>query len=560
MVQRILRLFHKEISGLHEAAYLVGISSIASQLLALLRDRLLAHTFGAGTELDIYYAAFRIPDFIYVSIASFVSVTVLIPFLMERTKSGDTAEGREFLNSVLTVFLAVMAVVSIVIFLLIPYLTKVVAPGFDPDSREKLILLTRILLLSPLFLGISNLVGSVTQSLHRFFVYAVSPIVYNLGIIAGILVFYPLAGLPGLVYGVVFGALLHLLVQVPTLCKSGFAPRLTFKVNWREIRDVVTLSFPRTLGLSFSQLATMALVAFASLVGKGAISIFNFSYNLQSVPLSIIGVSYSVAAFPTLSRLFSRGERERFVEHIISATRHIIFWSVPVLTLFIVLRAQIVRTILGSGRFNWTDTRLTAAALALFCISLFAQSIVLLLVRGYYAAGNTRIPLLRNFLSSLLIVIVAFWGINFYHSNVAVQQFVGSFLRLDNVEGGAVVFLPLAYSLGMMLDAIVLWWNFKKDFCENKVTIARRTFFQSVFSSVVMGIFAYVTLGALENLLNTRTFLGIFLQGFFAGGVGIIAGVLVLHFLKNEELGEIRRYLHLKFWKVRPIAQSPEEL
>ena len=137
-------------------------------------------------------------------------------------------------------------------------------------------------------------------------------------------------------------------------------------------------------------------MAIASTLEEGSVSIFNFSYNLQSVPIVIIGVSYSVAAFPSLIKFFSSGNREGFISQIGDAARVIIFWSLPITFLFIVLRAQIVRVLLGSGAFSWSDTRLTAAMLAIFAVSLIAQNLLPLLIRGYYAAGNTRRPLLVN--------------------------------------------------------------------------------------------------------------------------------------------------------------------
>ena len=167
-------------------------------------------------------------------------------------------------------------------------------------------------------------------------------------------------------------------------------------IKWHEVKSVMALSVPRTLTLSANHLVLLVFGSFASLAGEGSISIFNLSFNLQSVPLSIVGVSYSVAAFPILVRMFSNGERDAFIEQTLSSLRHIIFWSLPVMVLFIVLRAQIVRTVLGTGEFGWPETRLTAAALALFSLSILAQSVILLVVRGYYAAGRTKVPLVVN--------------------------------------------------------------------------------------------------------------------------------------------------------------------
>ncbi|MEK7478134.1 MAG: lipid II flippase MurJ, partial [Patescibacteria group bacterium] len=160
MVTKFFTIIKKEISGLHQAAFLLGFSALGSQILALLRDHLLASSFGAGQTLDIYYAAFRIPDLVYVTIASFVSVTVLIPFLIDKIENNQHEEAKKFLNEVFTVFCFVMVLISIILYWLIPYLTKLTAPGFDPEAQRQLVTFTRILLFSPFFLGISNLLGS----------------------------------------------------------------------------------------------------------------------------------------------------------------------------------------------------------------------------------------------------------------------------------------------------------------------------------------------------------------------------------------------------------------
>lgn len=558
MVRRIFQMFYREFSGMHEAAYLLGTFAIFSQVLGLLRDRLLAHSFGASALLDVYYAAFRIPDFLFVSVASFASATVLVPFFIEKMNTGDD-RAKKFLNDVFTIFFSAILFASLVAFVLIPWLSYFVAPGFSPENREMLIFLSRLLLVSPIFLGLSNLLGSVTQSFNKFFVFALSPVLYNLGIIIGIIVLYPIFGLTGIVLGVLLGAFFHLAVQIPVIIREGFAPRFSFSIDWKNIKKVLTLSLPRTFALSVGHISLLALVSFASLISAGSISIFQLSFNLQSVPLSIIGVSYSVAAFPTLSRLFSAGEKQKFFDHLANATRHIIFWSMPVIFLFIVLRAQIVRVILGSGAFNWNDTRLTAAALALFAVSLVAQSIVLLFTRGYYAAGNTKKPLFINTISSFVIVISAFFLLRLFAAAPSFRNILEHLLKIENIAGAGVIMLPLAFTLGMLLNATLLWIFFQRDF-GNFTREISQSFFHSLSASFVMGFTAYEFLQMFARVFDQNTFFGIFFQGFFSGILGIVAGVFVLHFLKNSEFETVKTGFAKKFWRAHPVVPGQEEL
>lgn len=558
MVKRIIGLLNKEVSGLHEAAYLLGIFAFASHILALLRDRTLAHFFGAGEMLDVYYASFRIPDFIFITVASIVSISVLIPFLIERAEKNKEKE-QKFINDIFTSFFLFIVAVSGVVYLFIPFIVPKVFSGFTPDSLNQTIQLTRIILLSPILLGLSNLFASIIQVNRKFLVFALSPVLYNIGIIIGIFFFYPKFGLSGLAYGVVLGALFHLLIQVPVAFKIGLVPRFNLDLNWKDIKKVILLSLPRTLTMSANQIALFYLISMASLVGVGAISVFNLSFNLQSVPLSIIGVSYSVAAFPTLARLFSAGEKDKFLRQIISATRHIIFWSIPALVLFIVLRAQIVRTVLGSGDFDWSDTRLTAACLAMFAFSVVAQSLILLFIRGYYATGNTTKPLLINIFSSTLIVGMATWLSWAFVKYDMFRYFVESMFRVEGVAGTAVLMLALSYSIGTILNALLLMFVFQKDFkgFGNQVF---RTFLHSLSASVVMGYVAYEFLIIFEPFFNLDTLSGIFLQGLMSGIIGIVAGIIILWVLNNKELKEITKALNKKIWKTQVVIPGQREL
>jgi len=554
MVRRILNLLQKEVRGLHEAAYLLAVFAVFSQVLALVRDRLLTNSFGAGEVLDVYYAAFRIPDFIFVTIASMVSLSVLIPFLVEKTNESKE-KGQGFIGGIFTFFALSMMFIGGLAYVFAPALLLKLFPGFANESYNELVSITRILLLQPIFLGASSLFASVVHVYKKFILYAVSPLLYNLGIIIGIVFFYDIFGITGLAYGVVLGAILHLSIQIPFIVSEGYLPKLGLKSHFKEVRQILLLSLPRTLALSSNQIALFVLVGLASVMGIGSISVFNLAFNLQSVPLAIIGASYSVAAFPTLARLFNDGNRDKYFEQMTVAMRHIIFWSFPAISLFVVLRAQIVRVILGSGEFTWADTRLTAAALALFAFSLVAQSLVLLFVRGYYAAGKTVKPVIINVFSASLIIVFAFLFKYWFEIYPTWQYFVESLLRVEDIEGTIVLTLPLAYSIALLINAIMFWISFQKDFKRFSSTLAR-TFFQSLASAVVIGFVAHRMLEFLDGIFDTQTLFGIFGQGAIAGIIGILAGIFTLKLLHSKELSEAWKSLHSKFWKTTVISSE----
>ncbi len=562
MVKRILTFLNKEFHGVNEAALLLGGFAFLSQLLGLVRDRMLAYMVGAGPTLDVYYAAFRIPDFLYISIASLASITVLLPFLIEKL-NGDT-NGREraskFLNNVFSAYMLFMVGISIVVAILMPYIAHSIAPGFTEEQIRSLVMTSRIMLFSPIFIGLSNLIGTITQLFKNFFVFSLSPIFYNIGILMGIFFFYPLFGVYGLAIGVVIGAMMHLLVQVPTVIRHGFFPKFISQISWKEIFQVVKLSAPRTFTLSCNSLAFVVLIAMASTLAPGSISLFTFSYNLQSVPVGIIGISYSVAAFPILVKSFSMKDMESFINQITGAARQIIFWSLPVITLMIVLRAQIVRVVLGSDTFSWSDTRLTAAAAALFVVSLASQSLVLLFVRGYYAASNTRKPLFINVFSSVMMIVLAYTFIHVFRSYPHILSNLESLLRVKGVPGTIMLALPLAYATGSLLNFFLIWILFKKEFLKGRSSKLWTTFIQSVVGSLVMGVMAYIALSIFDDIFGLTTGRGIFLQGFVSGIVGISFGVCALALMKNRELADLARALSHKFWRGRVVAPEQGEL
>ena len=559
-MEKILKIFTKESGSINQAALLLGSLTLLSQILALFRDRSIAHFIGPSPSLDAYYAAFRVPDLIFICIASLASITVIIPFLIARM-DGDkvTPEARKYLNDIFTVFLSLMVLVSLLAFFLMPRLIPLIAPGFNPFYQEEVIMLSRIMLLSPILLGLSNLFGTVTQLFRKFFIYSLSPIFYNLGIIAGVIFLYPFFGIYGLGLGVVFGALMHFGVQAIASRSCGFMPKFSFSINFRDIKQAALISLPRTLGLTFNNIALISIIAMASFLKSGSISIFNLSLNLQSVPLNIIGISYAVAAFPSLAKSFGGGQKDEFKKYLKTAGRAIVFWSLPVIFLFIVLRAQIVRVILGSGSFSWNDTRLVAASLAIFSVSILAQGMIALLSRSYYAIGNTRRPLIVNLFSSVLIIILSYFLIYLFENVLLFRFFIESMLKVGDIPGTEVLMLPLAYSIGTILNFVLHWVSVKKDFMPEESFITK-TFFQGLGASFFLGLPAYLCLNILSPVFGTTTFWGIFLQGFISGIMGIAAAVLVLYLLGNEELKNLAQALTSKFWRAKIIAPAQEEL
>lgn len=556
MVRKIFGFLHKETSSLNQAALLLGVFAFLSQVLAFLRDRLLAHIFGASSTLDIYYAAFRIPDFIFVTVASVVSLSVLVPFIIEKE-----AEGREmlrdFIDNIFSFFSVLIILSAIVAFIFMPAFTKVLFKGLSGSALTEVVFISRILLLSPVILGFSNLLGSLTQAYNRFTIYALGPLLYNAGIIVGIVLLTSRLGILGVALGVVAGASLHALVQIPSVITLGLFPRPHLPFDLASIRRVVVISLPRTLTLSMTHVALIFLVSMASLMTVGSISILSLSINLQSVPLSLIGVSYSLAAFPTLSRRFKENNIEAFKKQMAVTARFIIFWSLPLSALFVILRAQIVRVLLGSGLFNWDDTRLTAASLALFIFSSVFQCLMLLFMRGFYSAGFTRKPFFINLFSTGVLFIGAWGLVKIFYLSEGFRYFIGALMKVEDLPGTVVLMLPLAFSMATIINGLFLWFFFEREFRGFSREVLK-TLFDCLGVSVIMAAVAYWGLAFFAPIFGTISLVGIFLQAFLSGLVSIAAGIILLVLLKNKDIAEIWYAIHQKFWKTKVIATDPE--
>lgn len=541
-----------EVRGLQAAAYILALSSLASSALALVRDRVLAHLYGAGPELDIYYAAFRIPDLVFIGVGALVSAYVLIPELSRR----DEVSQRRYIDGLIGWFGLIVALVAGGAALFAPVILATLFPGLL-GAHGELVFLTRALLVQAILLGFSNIAAALTQFRHRYALYALSPIVYNLGIIYGALVLTPTHGLAGLVYGVVIGAALHLGIQLPPLLREGIGQQIFSFPEWRAFIATIRVSLPRALALSFGQFAFFGLLALAAGLPAGSIAVFMFAYNLQGVPLSVIGASYATAAFPLLAEAHARGATHAFIAHAALAVRQMFFWSLPAIALIIVLRAHIVRAALGSGAFDWTDTRLTAAALALFSVSLASQGVSLLLMRAWYAAGRTLIPLLISAITAALTLALAYiylWVVQ----NADVAIFLEALLRIDNLIGTDVVVLAFAFSVASIIGAFFLVVSIEWQF-GGFVHEIKRLFWHSLTAALAAGCAAYATLQVIGDITLLSTLVSVLLKALGAGGAGILAAAVVYHLLGSREYAENAVALRRRIWRdAEPIASGEQ--
>jgi len=545
----IKRLFNGQIDSITIAAALVAMSSLVSRFLGIFRDRILAGEFGAGDTLDIYYAAFRIPDLVFNLLvlgalsAGFIPIfTSLIKGSADLSGTGrgssfpqhshdfkqevDSGRSRatgtisaesnkaawELASNILNILGLSLIILSGLGIIFAPCLMRLVVPGFSPEKQELTANLTRIMFLSPVFLGFSSVLGGILQSFKRFFVYSLSPIMYNIGIILGALFLVPLWGVYGLAWGVVLGALMHMLIQLPTVLSLGFRyiPRIEF--SNKEVRKIGLMMVPRTMSLAISQINLLVITVIASTLASGSLTVFNFANNLQSFPIGIFGISFAVAAFPTLSAIAIN--KKKLVDNFSSTLRQILFFIVPATVLLLTLRAQIIRVILGTGHFDWEDTILTINTLGFFTISLFAQATIPLLIRVFYARHNSKIPFFVGLVAAVVNVFLSLW--------LAARMGVAG--------------LALAFSIANIINFIMLWLILRVEI--GQLDELRVLFSTIKFSAAAMacGITVQGMKLVIWPYIDMTKFWGVLTQGLVAGLSGIIIYIIICSILRSEEL------------------------
>lgn len=416
---------------------LLALSALLSRFLGIFRDHLLAKTFGAtgGTgiyNLDTYYAAFRIPDMLYNLLIFGAISAAFIPIFTQYKKEGKLRDAWEFASSMLHLMIVAILVISMAAYLLAPYLVHLVAGGFEGEQFQLTIKLMRILLLSPIIFSITSILISIQDSFKTFLFRSLGPLFYNLGIIAGILLFAENFGIVGVIWGVILGAVMDLFIQLPSLRLVNFKHYWLLGCKREDVKKAFKLILPRILGLSMTQLTLIINTLIASFLMTGSITIFYLSDNLQAVPLGMIGISFAITSFATLSELASDEDKEPFAIEIKRVIGQILFLIIPATIGMLMLRHEIIDVILKYGKFSESDALLTASVLGFLLISLFAQSLIPILGRGFYAYHNTKTPVISGIVGSIISIggsLILAMGLNLGIIGIAIAFSIGSIVN-----------------------------------------------------------------------------------------------------------------------------------
>lgn len=421
-------------------ALIVAAAFAVGRVLGMVREVVIGARFGTGETYDAYLAAFRLPDLLFVVVMSGAFGSAFIPVFGGFLARGDEERAWRLANALLTWTVVILLIVAQVILVFAESLVAgLIAPELAPDAQNLAVDLTRLLLLSPLLLGLGAAAKGMLEAQDMFTLSAVAPIVYNVGIILGALLLGPALGIYGLAVGVIAGAAGHAGVQFGWLLRHGLTLRPTFSLRTEGLREVARLVGPRLAGQVVGQSNLIVMTNFASRAGDGAISSLSYGQHLVMLPHGILALSLSTVIFPKMARQFELGQLAGVRQTLVQALRPLIFLTIPAAVVLFTLRESIVQVVLQYGAFTAGSTSMVVDTIAWFALGLLARSVIEPLTRAFYAMHDTRTPLLVSSvsvglnigLSWFLLDRLGFAGLALSLSLTSIGRMAALFVLLD---------------------------------------------------------------------------------------------------------------------------------
>ncbi|MBI2195813.1 MAG: murein biosynthesis integral membrane protein MurJ [Candidatus Levybacteria bacterium] len=535
-----LNLLLKRQTNILSAAFVIMVTVILSQVLGLVRQRLLVSIFGASNTLGVYLASSRLPDFLFQLIIAGALSSAFIPIFSSYLAKNKQEDANRLASTLLSFSLLTFAILALVLFIFAPYFSGLMAPGFSHEQITLMGNLTRIIIFGEILFMIGSFLSAILQSFHRFFVAGFAAALYNLGIIIGIVLLSPMFGIYSAAYGVILGALIFVVAQIPGVLKVGFSFKPSLEFRKDGMKDVLQLMWPRTIGLAIFQLGTILTVTLVSLIpnpGRNYV-IFDYAQILSFAPIVLFGQSIAQAAFPVLSK--EKDKIEEFKATFMTSFNQILYLMLPISVLFLVLRIPIVRLVFGAAAFDWEATVLTGRTLAFFSISLFAQALVFLVARGFYAMHDAKTPLYVGAFSTAIMLGLGFLFVTFYKLGAPGIAF--------------------AYSLGSIVNFfLLLIFLDRKIGSFDKVPMSA-SIFKILVATFFTGFALYIPIKLLDQLVfdTTRTINLLILTGIasFAG----LSLYLFLTWLFNVKEAQTFLYLFRKIGNWKEILGKSEEI
>jgi len=517
LFRKSISLLLRQQTNILSAAFIIMTTVLLSQLLGWLRQRLLISIFGLTTT-GLYYYATNLPDSLFQIIIAGALSSAFIPVFSQYIVKKDEKEGYHFASSLLSVSLALFFCISIILFIFAtPFVHYFVAPGLPMHQIPLVASQMRIILFGEMLFIIASFLSSILQTYNQFLIPGFAAALYNLGIVIGIVFLSPFLGIYAASWGVVLGAFLFILFQVPFVRHVGFRFHFSLSIT-KGIMEVIHLMWPRTLSITISNIGVLLTGIFISYLADASrnLVIFDSAKTLGFAPVALFGLSIAQAAFPVLSR--QKDNFEKFKETLLGSI------ILPISVLFLVLRIPIVRLAYGVAKFDWPATVLTGRTLGFFAAAIFAQSLINLLQRAFWALHDTKTPLLITIFSTVIMMSLSVFFLFYLHMTVAsialayllssIVTIVVLFLFLERKIGGFAkrhfLFALLKIAIATICTAVALYVPIK--LLDQLVFDTTKTINLLLLTGIssIIGLSLYLFLTWLFNVEEARTFLLLF--------------------------------------------------
>jgi len=564
LIKKGRQLLSSQQTSILSAATLIMLMIVASRVLGLVRQRVLANYFSVD-ELSLFFAAFRLPDTIFEVLVFGTFSSAFVP-VFARTAKKDENLAWGLAASVLNIGMVLFALAAIVFNLFADFFYSLATPGFSPLQHAQIVALSRYLFLAQGFFVASYVLTGVLESLKRFLMPALAPVFYNFGIILGTILFSSRFHLMAPVLGVVLGAFFHFLVQYPLARSLGF--RFSLKITDKEgLKKIKDLAWPRLVEVSFLQISKFAELFFSSLISSAAYAYYTFGNTLQLLPVSLVGTSISKAALPNLAD--KADEREVFRLTLWKTFNEMVFLILPIAAILIVLRIPIVRLVYGTDIFDWEATVQTGMVLSAFAFGVVFQAVNSLLSRAFYAMHNTKTPVSISIVTIFLVVFFDFvfvyilklpaWGLAAAFSLGSFLQSVCLFYFLEKSLGGGLLstnlYLLFKKFLAALGSSLVMFFTLK--FFDRSVWVKKLSFLGKIGAIQKLSFEKFV--------LDTRYTLNLLILTITVSFLGILVYLILSYILGNKELltfaNLIKRILPIrKKLKISELGQETVNL
>jgi len=501
------------------ATALISLTSLLSYGIGLFRDRIIAINFGTTASTDTYNASFLIPDILFNMFIAGALTAAFLPLFTEHLVK-DKKAAYQIANTMLTGASLLIAALSVIAFIFMPQIIPFFFSDATAQMQADIINMTRLMLPSAILFAISNTLGNILMSYKHFLAYAISPVLYNIGIILGVHYFSDVTGIYAAATGVLIGASLHCLIRLFDIAGTDYKYRPQLKVGHPAFKKILKLMVPKSISLLAWQVNLYIFAITGIKLAEGGLAAFHFARNIQSFAVSLFGIAFATAVFPNLAAAISKNEKQTYTDHIQKTIQRILFFTIPATVGIMVLTEDLVRFILGGGVFDEKSVQLTSIILFFFALSIPFESLSHILARGFYALKNTITPMIIN-VSAMIII-------------ASITLFVAPKLGIE--------WFSIGFTIGFAFYVVIMLITLKKHFQKFNLSELVKSLSKTILASTLM---AAIILVLESSILVESTPLSTLLKVFVGGG----SFFLIAFIVRSPELSSVKYILDRIFKK-----------